>query len=88
MVKLAADYRWLACSACDKNAGRALPSSRFARGLRDGGLVILQIDADGQHDTGDVPKFLAYGEKDPQALIYGMPRYGQSVPKGGCMGDT
>lgn len=41
----------------------------------------LQIDADGQHDTSDVPTFLALSERHPHALISGLPVYDESVPK-------
>lgn len=40
----------------------------------------IQIDADGQHDLGDVPRFMAMGERRPDALITGYPRYDASVP--------
>lgn len=42
----------------------------------------LQIDADGQHDTDDIPRFLAAGRARPDALVCGEPRYDESVPKG------
>ena len=42
----------------------------------------LQIDADGQHDTNDVPRFLAQGAAYPEALICGQPIYDDSAPKG------
>lgn len=41
----------------------------------------LQIDADGQHDAGDVPRFLAAATASPDAVILGRPVYDQSVPK-------
>lgn len=41
----------------------------------------LQIDADGQHDAGDVPRFLAAGRAHPQALVCGAPIYDASVPR-------
>jgi len=41
----------------------------------------LQIDADGQHDTADVARFLARGEANPAAVICGEPIYDESVPK-------
>jgi len=41
----------------------------------------LQIDADGQHDTGDVPAFAAAAAAAPQQLICGCPIYDDSVPK-------
>ena len=40
----------------------------------------LQIDADGQHDTGDIPAFLALAASSPAAVICGKPVYDDSVP--------
>lgn len=42
----------------------------------------LQIDADGQHDTGDIPRFVADSVAHPDAVICGCPLYDNSVPKG------
>lgn len=42
----------------------------------------LQIDADGQHDSDDAPRFLALAALHPQALIIGRPIYDPSVPRG------
>lgn len=42
---------------------------------------VLQIDADGQHDVGDIPRFLALAEDMPAAVITGVPVYDESVPK-------
>ena len=41
----------------------------------------LQIDADGQHNTNDIPLFLQASKKNPAALISGIPIYDDSVPK-------
>ncbi|WP_341675760.1 glycosyltransferase family 2 protein [Niveibacterium sp. SC-1] len=41
----------------------------------------LQIDADGQHDTRDVPRFLAAAQAEPDALVTGCPVYDHSVPR-------
>src|SRR5579871_3953255 len=41
----------------------------------------LQIDADGQHQPADVPRFLAAGQACPAALICGQPVYDDSVPR-------
>jgi len=46
----------------------------------------LQIDADGQHDAGDIPQFLSLGQTHPAALILGRPVYDESVPKGRLYG--
>lgn len=41
----------------------------------------LQIDADGQHDTRDVPAFTAAAQAAPTQMICGYPIYDDSVPK-------
>ncbi|MNM53679.1 hypothetical protein D3C81_647840 [compost metagenome] len=40
----------------------------------------LQIDADGQHETDDVPRFLAQAQATPAAVVVGYPVYDASVP--------
>ena len=60
--------------------GRALTAGLIA--ARDAGYThALQIDADGQHDTDDVPRFLDEGQAHPRALICGQPVYDESVPR-------
>jgi predicted LPLAT superfamily acyltransferase/GT2 family glycosyltransferase len=41
---------------------------------------VLQIDADGQHDLGDVETLLGEAEKQPEALISGKPQFDDTVP--------
>jgi len=54
-------------------------------GLREAGRRgyshALQIDADGQHDARDVPRFLAMARESPGAVINGRPVYDDSVPR-------
>ncbi len=59
--------------------GAVMAGLREARRL--GFSHALQVDADGQHDLGDVAVFLAAAEQTPQALICGYPQYDASVPK-------
>lgn len=40
----------------------------------------LQIDADGQHDPADVPRFMAAAAAAPSALICGKPQFDESIP--------
>ena len=40
----------------------------------------LQIDADGQHCTDDIPRFLQHAAAAPHSLIAGCPQYDDSVP--------
>lgn len=53
----------------------------FRHAAQRGYTHVLQIDADGQHATADVPRFLALAEANPQAIICGHPIYDESVPK-------
>ena len=53
----------------------------FARAAREGYTHVLQIDADGQHDTDDIASFLATGARHPAAVVAGCPIYDASVPK-------
>lgn len=53
----------------------------FKRAAALGYSHALQIDADGQHDTADVPAFLAAARAHPAAMIAGCPVYDDSVPK-------
>ena len=46
----------------------------------------LQIDADGQHDAGDIPAFLARAAAAPGAVICGVPVYDETVPLGRLVG--
>jgi len=41
----------------------------------------LQIDADGQHDPTDLPRFVAAARADPQSLVCGRPVFDASIPR-------
>jgi len=51
------------------------------RALELGYTHALQVDADGQHDLRDVPKFLAAARAEPDAVICGRPLFDASIPK-------
>lgn len=53
----------------------------MARAAAQGYTHVLQIDADGQHDTALLPHFTAAAEQSPQALICARPVYGADAPK-------
>ncbi|GGX86757.1 glycosyl transferase [Litchfieldella qijiaojingensis] len=48
---------------------------------RRGYTHALQVDADGQHASEDLPAFLAELETAPETLVVGYPRYDVSVPR-------
>ncbi|MBT4838824.1 MAG: glycosyltransferase family 2 protein, partial [Methylococcales bacterium] len=46
----------------------------------------IQVDADGQHQLNDIPKFLQAAKSNPQALVLGLPEFDDSAPKGRLYG--
>lgn len=46
----------------------------------------VQIDADGQHDAADLPRFVEAARTSPHAMVCGKPMYDASVPKGRLYG--
>ncbi len=54
--------------------------SGFARAALDGYTHVLQIDADGQHCTADIPHFLEQASGQPDSAVVGYPVYDDSVP--------
>ena len=64
----------------NQGKGRALTAGLLAA-HEAGHTHALQIDADGQHDVADVPRFLAEAQADPRAMVCGKPVYDDSVPR-------
>lgn len=66
--------------AVNRGKGGAVKSGLyFAREL--GFSHALQIDADGQHNADDIPRFLQAADTEPDSLIAGRPVYDGSVPR-------
>jgi len=42
---------------------------------------VLQVDADGQHQFKDIPKFIKLATDHPDSLICGQPIYDESIPR-------
>ncbi len=66
-----------------KNLGKgaAIISGLYAaQGL--GFTHALQIDADGQHELGDIPKLLDAAAQSPRAIVSARPVFDASVPRG------
>ncbi len=77
--------------AADTDGARLL---RLAQNRGKGGAVMagfeaaaaagfthaLQIDADGQHSLGDIPRFIAEARSHPHALVCGQPVFDASMP--------
>ena len=79
---LAAAYESVHLVRLQENQGKGAAvmagiEAASAKGFTHG----LQIDADGQHDTNDIPKFIQYSRAHPQSLVSGKPIYDDSIPK-------
>lgn len=80
----AAHVRLLRLSVNQGKGGAVLAGFRQAG--QEGYSHVLQIDADGQHDPADIPRFLADAQAHPAEVICGVPLYDESVPKGRLYG--
>lgn len=80
-------HPWVDVLHLPENLGKGGAVMAGLHHLHEAGYThALQMDADGQHDTNDVPKFLAASAAEPGALILGMPVYDASVPRGRLIG--
>ncbi|WP_261844155.1 glycosyltransferase family 2 protein [Aliamphritea ceti] len=65
-----------------ENSGKGAAIKAGIRHLQQNGFThAIQIDADGQHDVADLPKFMKAAEQRSETLIIGYPQYDESVPK-------
>lgn len=82
IARLASQEPWVQAIRHEQNRGKgaALKTGLLAAEQK-GYSHALQIDADGQHDTGDIGKFLAASAANPEAVVAGCPIYDDSVPK-------
>ena len=66
-----------------RNGGKGAAVKTGLRAAHELGFShALQIDADGQHDTTDIPKFLAHAAERPHAAVLGHPVYDETMPRG------
>jgi len=79
---LAAELDWVAVHRRPWNGGRgeALKSGYRAAAER-GYTHAIHLDADGQHASLDVPRFLEEIRKRPDALVLGTPIFDDTVPR-------
>lgn len=71
----------------DINQGKgAAVLAGFRKAIAAGFTHAVQIDADGQHDTGELQNLLEKARQQPVALITGVPVYDRSVPWGRAAG--
>jgi glycosyltransferase involved in cell wall biosynthesis len=71
----------------EQNGGKgAAVKSGLSRAHELGFTHALQIDADGQHELGDIPAFVDRARARPEALILGKPVFDESAPRGRTIG--
>jgi glycosyltransferase involved in cell wall biosynthesis len=64
------------------NGGKGAAVIAGLRRARELGFThALQVDADGQHDLADVPRFLEGSRREPGAVICGLPVFDASIPR-------
>lgn len=75
-------FSWVEVLTMPANQGKgAALFQGFQLALKQGFTHALQIDADNQHTTDDIPQFIQQATMQPDYLISGKPIYDASVPK-------
>ncbi len=78
---LAQEYDALLVSHAHNSGKGAAIKNGLQKAHGAGFTHALQIDADGQHSTGDIPRFLQAMQAHPDALIAGYPQFDKSIPR-------
>jgi glycosyltransferase involved in cell wall biosynthesis len=82
LERVVRDFPRVRLHRLEKNSGKGTAMKHALRWARDEGMShALQIDADGQHDPRDLPRFFARAAERPEALIVGEPLFDASAPK-------
>ena len=72
---------WVEVVHHGENRGRgAALRTAYRRASERGFSHLVQLDADGQHDAGDVPRMLDAAAADPRALVLGAPVFDEDAP--------
>ena len=71
----------------EKNLGKGRAVAKgFEKAAELGLTHVLQVDADGQHDVGQVDFFLKESAAHPGSIICGFPEFDASAPRGRVTG--
>jgi glycosyltransferase involved in cell wall biosynthesis len=82
LARVRAEFPLVRLSRLPLNSGKGVAVVHGMRhALADGMTHALQIDADGQHDPADVPRFLERALARPDAVICGQAEFDASIPK-------
>jgi glycosyltransferase involved in cell wall biosynthesis len=73
---------WVTVVWRETNGGQgAAKRTGYRAALEAGFTHSIELDADGQHDTDDIPRFVELVKANPSAAILGQPLFGDDVPK-------
>lgn len=82
ILGLADQYDWVQSIRLEQNRGKGGAVKAGILWAKEQGFShAVQIDADGQHDVGDLTRFLAAARKNPDAVVIGQPLFDDSIPK-------
>jgi len=82
LIELSRSHSWVHLIEHRKNLGKGdAVLSGFREAMQRGFSHALQIDADGQHDSDDIPDFLAISQRNPESMVVGRPVFDISAPK-------
>jgi glycosyltransferase involved in cell wall biosynthesis len=81
LLRIEQDYDWVRVEHRERNGGRgAALRTGYRLAASQGYSHAVQLDADGQHESRDVPRLLEAAQKDPGALVLGRPLFDDSAP--------
>ncbi len=79
---IACNRSWIELIRLEHNQGKGVAVTTGLKHAHQRGFShALQIDADGQHDVNDIPRFLNRARSHPHAVVTGVRRYGEMPPK-------
>ena len=77
-----AEASWLKVLHLPSNRGKGVAVREGMEAARAAGCThALQIDADGQHESADIPRMIDLARARPEAIITGVPIFDQTAPK-------
>ena len=87
VIRLAQEEPGLHVLAQNGNTGKGAAVFAAFNYAVDRGLThAAVVDADGQHDPADLPKFMDTAKEHPLALIMGVPEFGDDAPVSHILG--
>lgn len=79
---IARDFEWVEIRRHERNQGKGAALVTGYRAAAERGFThVVQLDADAQHETSDVRRFLAVAEANPDALVLGQPIFDDDAPR-------